>query len=214
MSGRAEFVCPSCRSTVAAPASLAGSSAPCPKCGAHVGNWPAPTRAAPASLHPLPPPLPGSSPADGRDEPVAEGRTRPVAVVLWCGLGLFLLVGFVGVPLAVYASRRTTDAPPATATTGDDRRARRVTGTVDVVSYDMDTALGKRTDGQGYIVLVLNGERNTSVICRFPPGTPYSDFENFRTGDAVTVRGVVESEGAATLRLTDCELVSSRPRRR
>lgn len=41
METRAEFVCPSCRATISAPVSLAGSTAPCPRCRVEVA-WSAP----------------------------------------------------------------------------------------------------------------------------------------------------------------------------
>ena len=40
--GRTKFVCPRCRETILAPDSLAGESAPCPRCGEDVGPWPSP----------------------------------------------------------------------------------------------------------------------------------------------------------------------------
>lgn len=54
---RAEFVCPICRASVLAPASLAGASAPCPKCRADVPRWPEP-RQKPVSAPPAPAPMP------------------------------------------------------------------------------------------------------------------------------------------------------------
>jgi hypothetical protein len=50
---RADFICPACKATVTAPASLAGEAAPCPKCGKDVERWPSPkpvsTGAAPSA---------------------------------------------------------------------------------------------------------------------------------------------------------------------
>lgn len=37
---RVEYICPSCDARVPAPLSLAGQSAPCPRCHAHVECWP------------------------------------------------------------------------------------------------------------------------------------------------------------------------------
>ncbi|MDY3552389.1 DUF4339 domain-containing protein [Gemmata sp. JC717] len=51
------FTCPSCRATVNAPASLAGESAPCPKCDADIDRWPAPT-SSPGTVSVVPPPEP------------------------------------------------------------------------------------------------------------------------------------------------------------
>jgi hypothetical protein len=63
---RADFVCPKCRATVTAPASLEGEDSPCPKCGADIDRWPAPVRAAkpapPSSGSAKPPPAPKSPP--------------------------------------------------------------------------------------------------------------------------------------------------------
>ncbi|MCE9562893.1 MAG: hypothetical protein K8U57_12685 [Planctomycetes bacterium] len=39
---RAEYVCPECEETILAPESLAGSSAPCPKCKTLIARWPLP----------------------------------------------------------------------------------------------------------------------------------------------------------------------------
>ncbi len=50
------FVCPACRDTINAPASLAGEEAPCPKCGADVDRWPAPVSSpGVVRIVPLPP---------------------------------------------------------------------------------------------------------------------------------------------------------------
>lgn len=52
---KADFICPACRATISAPPSLAGESAPCPKCDADIDRWPAPV-CAPGSVRVVPPP--------------------------------------------------------------------------------------------------------------------------------------------------------------
>jgi len=57
---KVSFVCPACRATVTAPASLQGESYPCPKCKADVDRWPAPINpptASPAVVRVVPPPV-------------------------------------------------------------------------------------------------------------------------------------------------------------
>ena len=51
------FVCPSCRATITAPASLEGEDSPCPKCKADVDRWPAPV-GPPAVVRAVPQPPP------------------------------------------------------------------------------------------------------------------------------------------------------------
>ncbi|MBN9122217.1 MAG: LITAF-like zinc ribbon domain-containing protein [Planctomycetes bacterium] len=61
---KANFVCPACKATVTAPASLQGEAYPCPKCRAAVESWPAPINppapapaSAPTSVRVMPPPV-------------------------------------------------------------------------------------------------------------------------------------------------------------
>ncbi len=54
------FVCPACRDTINAPASLAGEEAPCPKCGADVDRWPSPV-SSPGVVRVVPQPPPAES---------------------------------------------------------------------------------------------------------------------------------------------------------
>ena len=51
---RAEFACPECGNIISAPLTLAGASAPCPRCRATVDRWPAPL-VRPSAPAPLPP---------------------------------------------------------------------------------------------------------------------------------------------------------------
>lgn len=54
------YVCPACRDTINAPASLAGEESPCPKCGADVDRWPAPI-SSPGVVRIVPQPPPAES---------------------------------------------------------------------------------------------------------------------------------------------------------
>ena len=90
---RADFVCPKCRATVTAPASLEGANSPCPKCRADVDRWPAPVKAVenkppappnPPKLPTIPragtPPLPAKRPAEAPlelDDGSEDHRDRP-----------------------------------------------------------------------------------------------------------------------------------------
>ena len=49
------YICPSCRATINAPASLQGESSSCPKCNADVDRWPAPV-SSPGTVRVVPPP--------------------------------------------------------------------------------------------------------------------------------------------------------------
>jgi hypothetical protein len=76
---KANFVCPACKATVTAPASLQGEAYPCPKCKAAVDCWPAPinsTASAPAAARA---PAPASAPASVRVIP----QPPPVEQAVW-----------------------------------------------------------------------------------------------------------------------------------
>lgn len=51
---RTEFVCPACRATISAPASLEGEACACPKCNAPVDCWPAPIKPPVPTARPVP----------------------------------------------------------------------------------------------------------------------------------------------------------------
>jgi|GEM_PF-5163060 len=132
MPARAEFVCPACRATISAPASLEGEAADCPRCETSVPAWPSPVnKPAPVITAPLPttptsrltptlPPLPTPPPPtrrhpdngpDEEDEPKQRTRRRirrrpnsitPLVVV---GLVLVTAVGalvFVAIAWSVW----------------------------------------------------------------------------------------------------------------
>jgi len=199
---RVEFVCPHCKATILAPESLAGESAPCPRCHHDIDSWPAPETTTPPRMCPK----------------MKRSFFLPLGILT--AILLFCTGGFVY--WMTFHRSRTDVANTTSNVTEDERdgRKRTIVGNVKLVTMDIESAGWVKSDSprspkDGQYILILNLGRGVEAQCSFSmDGIQDSWFGEgimgSHQGEKVTVRGVLNFRDDKLVILSECELLSHR----